>query len=250
MTITVGIALMLLLALVFVLFFYFSQQKFQAQEAQAQRQELAHQQQLLYSSIQVQEQERERVARELHDEIGSKLNVINLGLYQLQKSPDKDTITELFTVVDQTLTASRRLAHDLLPPTLAKFGLATALQELCDQHEYAVETSIVFEQSEGDVLERDQELELHLFRVVQELLSNSLKHAQAKYIQIGLAHSPQEIRIFYQDDGKGFDMAHQNHQRGLGLKNIESRMDMIGATYTLQTSPGEGVYFQAIKSRT
>lgn len=240
MTIIIGIALMLLLALAFVLFFYFSQQKFQNQEAAARQKELAHQQQLLYSSIQVQEQERERVARELHDEIGSKLNVINLGLHQLKRKADPESITELFGVVEKTLSASRRLAHDLLPPTLAKFGLATAVQELCDQHQQTGEIDIDLELLEEELRERDQMAELNFYRVLQELLSNTLKYAQADNIQIKLVHLPQFVQLDYQDDGQGFDPSLNKHQKGLGLQNIESRLRMIDADFSLKSGVGEG----------
>ncbi|WP_020536153.1 sensor histidine kinase [Lewinella cohaerens] len=253
MIITLGIVMMLLLALAFVLFFYFSQQKFQVQQLAAQQQQLNHQQQLLISSIQVQEEERQRLARELHDEVGSKLNVINLGLHRLRKHameiPDiKETLQDIFGVVDMTITTTRRIAHDLLPPTLEKFGLATALEELCEQHKQG-DFNISFTLQEQQPLVIDQVTALNFFRVVQELLSNSIKHASADNISILLSHNDQEIRLAYQDDGQGFSLKGDHINKGLGMQNIESRLQIINATYRLESEPGKGLFFQSVKRK-
>lgn len=253
MIITLGIVMMLLLALAFVLFFYFSQQKFQVQQLAAQQQQLNHQQQLLISSIQVQEEERQRLARELHDEVGSKLNVINLGLHRLRKHVTeipaiKETLQGIFGVVDTTITTTRRIAHDLLPPTLEKFGLATALEELCEQHQQG-DFNVSFTLQEQQPLDLDQTTALNFFRVVQELLSNSIKHAAAKNISILLWHNEQETGLTYQDDGRGFAMENHHLKKGLGIQNIESRLQIINATYRLESQPGKGVFFQSIKRK-
>lgn len=253
MIITVGIFMMLLLALAFVIFFYFSQQKFQVQQLAVQQQKLDYQQQLLISSIQVQETERQRLARELHDEVGSKLNVVNLGLHRLRKyAADipsvKETLQDIFGVVDMTIITTRRIAHDLLPPTLEKFGLATALEELCEQHQQA-DFKLTFELREQTPLSIDQDTALNLFRVTQELLTNSIKHATASNISIVLWQKPQTTVLIYRDDGKGFTSSNTMVKKGLGMQNIESRLQIIGADYRLESEPGQGVFLQATKNR-
>lgn len=253
MIITLGIVMMLLLALAFVLFFYFSQQKFQVQQLAAQQQLLNHQQQLLINSIQVQEAERQRLARELHDEVGSKLNVINLGLHRLRKySADMpamvETLQGIFGVVDTTIGTTRRIAHDLLPPTLEKFGLVTALEELCEQHQQG-DFALSFTCQGKQPLGIDQTTALNFFRVVQELLSNSIKHAGAKNISILLWHNEQETGLTYQDDGRGFAVENHHQKKGLGMQNIESRLQIIHATYRLESQPGKGLFFQSIKRK-
>lgn len=251
--ITTGIAMMLLLVLTFVLFFYFSQQKFQVQQLAAQQQQLDHQQQLLISSVQIQEEERQRLARELHDEVGSKLNVINLALHRLRKYakevPDiGNHLKDIFGVVDTTITTTRRIAHDLLPPTLEKFGLATALEELCDQYEND-DFKISFSAESNPETKIDQLVELNFFRVTQELLSNSIKHAAATDISILLWDNEQETGLSYRDNGRGFSLADKSVKRGLGMQNIESRMQIIAADYRFEIAPDKGVFFQTVKKK-
>ena len=244
----IGIMLMLLLAVAFVLFFYFSQRKFQAQQLEAQQKELEYQQQLLYSNIEAQEAERQRIARELHDDIGSKLNVINLSLHRLKKhQPESSvsTLNDLFSVVKTTLDTTRRISHDLLPPVLENFGLVAALKELCEKYREAsgLDISLSTEESSNAALEK--QISLNLFRVAQELLSNSIKYANASQIRIQFEQKGQQLSLSYRDNGQGFDITDADFQKGLGLKNIESRMKMIGADYQLQSQVGKGVFFQA-----
>ena len=249
MIITIGIIVMLMLAMAFVLFFYFSQKKFQAQKTEAQKQELKHQEQLLFGSIQAQEKERQRLARELHDEVGSKLNVINLGLHRLKKMAAEkpalgETVEELFGVVGTTIDTARRISHDLLPPTLENFGLAAALEELCENHRQAADVEVGFELRKNERTISDLDISLHLFRAVQELMSNSFKHAGASRIEVELWLGQNNIRLIFRDNGKGFRPDDPACQKGLGMQNIESRMRMAGAEYRLESEPGNGVFVE------
>lgn len=247
----IGIFLMLFLALAFVLFFYFSQRKFQAQQLAAQEQQIAHREQLLLASIKTQEEERRRLARELHDEVGSKLNMINLGLYQLRKlgttAEIQQSFQDLLGLVRTTTDTTRRIAHDLLPPTLEKFGLSVALEELCDQYRQSSTVSLNYEFSDTAV-ELDSLVELNFFRVAQELLSNTYKYSQASQIDITLALKPHLVQLTYRDNGAGFDANNPTQQKGMGLQNIESRMRTIQADYQLDSTPGEGMAFSAQKT--
>jgi signal transduction histidine kinase len=250
-TIFIGIFIMLLLALAFALFFYFSQRKFQAQQIAAQELEIAHREQLLLASIQSQEEERQRLARELHDEVGSKLNVINLGLHQLKKqgaaNEAQQSFQDLFGLVRMTTETTRRIAHDLLPPTLEKFGLPVALEELCDQYRQSSPVALDYEFSDRDI-PLDALVALNFFRVAQELLSNAYKYSQATAIKITLHLKPNALELAYQDNGIGFDPNARGQQKGMGLKNIESRMRTIQADYRLDSTPGRGTAFTAQKT--
>lgn len=247
----IGVFLMLLLALAFVLFFYFSQRKFQVQQIAAQKQEIAHREQLLLASIKTQEEERRRLARELHDEVGSKLNVINLGLYQLKKqgaTPEmQQSFQDLLGLVRTTTDTTRRIAHDLLPPTLEKFGLSVALEELCDQYRQSSPVALHYESTDA-AQKLDALVALNFFRVAQELLSNTYKYSQASQIDITLALKPHLVQLTYQDNGTGFDANNSSQQKGMGLQNIESRMRTIQADYQLDSTPGEGMAFSAQKT--
>jgi signal transduction histidine kinase len=246
----IGIFLMLLLALAFVLFFYFSQRKFQSQQMTAQEREIEHRDQLLRTSIKTQEEERQRLARELHDEVGSKLNVMNLGLHRLKKqasSPEtQQGIQDLLGLMKTTSDNTRRIAHDLLPPTLEKFGLSVALGELCDQFQQLQDAEITYEEA-NTTDKLDLLVALSFYRVAQELLSNMAKYSQASQVELALTLEPEMIRLSYKDDGIGFDTNDPERLRGLGLQNIESRMRAIKASFQLKSTPGQGTVFNAEK---
>ncbi len=242
---TVGIMVMVLLALAFVLFFLLSQRKLRTEQQKAQEQQLRHQEQLLFSTIETQEEERRRIAKDLHDEVGSKLNVIHLNLHRLQKlAPEVpalgEAVGDLFGVIHETIGTARRISHDLLPPTLENFGLKAAIVELCEQFRHTGAVELFFETMQNDERPTEKIVELNLFRVLQELVSNSLRHGQATRVDIRLWLTPSEIRMEYQGNGKGFDLKNKNFKPGLGMMNIESRMKMIGAAYTLDSEPGKG----------
>ncbi|MEZ4963615.1 MAG: sensor histidine kinase [Saprospiraceae bacterium] len=250
MVITVGIIVMMTLALALVLFFYFSQKKFQNERLKAQEREIKHQEQLLFSTIVAQEKERERIAKDLHDSIGSKLNVINLGLHRVEKAGKdvpaiQETTGEIFSVISDTIVTTRRISHDLLPPTLANFGLQAALEEFCEGFRRTDSLELAFEMMQQDPRPTDKQVELGLFRTVQELVNNSIKHGKAGHIHLRLWCSPSDIRLEYLDDGKGFDMQDGKYRNGLGMQNIESRMKMIDASYQFTSAPGKGVKFRA-----
>ena len=244
--ITVGVLIMLLLTFALIAFFLLSQRKLNSERQKAYAQQLAHRELLLYSTLQTQENERRRIAKDLHDDIGSKLNVLHLNLHRLQKqapgTPEiTETLRDLFGVIHTTIDTTRRISHDLLPPTLESFGLPEALSELCGQYRQSGTLALEFEAKENAASPLDKTAELQLFRVVQELLANSVKHGRATQIFIQLLQGPKELRLNYRGNGIGFDLTAPDYKPGLGMQNIESRMRMIGAEFSFETAPGAGV---------
>jgi signal transduction histidine kinase len=249
-TITIGIIVMLLFAIAFILFYFFSQKKFESERLSAKERELRYQMQLLFGNIQTQEEERARIARELHDEVGSKLNVIRLGLYQLEKVTPKENLLDIFNVLDNTMDVTRRISYDLLPPTLERFGLDVALEELCESYQKNKETEIVFNSDATNSPNIDAVVSLNFFRIAQELLSNGFKHSGASKIELKLLLNQENIQLHYQDNGKGFTPEEGAHQMGLGRQNIESRAKMIQATTHLESEKDRGVIFKIRKTWT
>jgi signal transduction histidine kinase len=242
---TVGIGVMLLFAVSFVLFFLLSQRKLHQEQQKIQEQNLLHQEQLLYSTIQTQEEERKRIAKDLHDDIGSKLNVIHLGLHRLQKHTVENpehalTIKEVSEVLQDTIGATRRIAHDLLPPTLENFGLKEAIRELCDKYSRTGAVNAHFEVFRQSERPCDKKAEVNLFRVIQELTSNSIRHGKAENILISMWITDTEIRIEFTDDGLGFDPDLVPQGKGLGTQSMLSRLKMIGASMYYDTAPNAG----------
>lgn len=191
-----------------------------------------HQESLLRSIIESQEAERKRIAMDIHDEIGALLNTSRFSVMQLgvtAQTPDNqkifDDIYNLYGKISQNL---RRIAHDLRPVVLEKFGLVAALEGMAENLEGSeIELSI-----ESLVEERLPEpLELAMYRIFQELVSNTLKHAKATQIRIRLESLPDRFHFSYEDNGIGFSPDQVNS--GLGLYSIESRLSIFGgkATY-------------------
>lgn len=241
----VGIFIMIALALVMISYTNRAQHRILTQRMEAQAAELRHQQELLQRNMLVQEEERQRIAAQLHDDIGSKLGVLHLSFHRLRRADEKERnaetmYEEINQLISNALETTRRISHELLPPTLEDFGLLEALNEFCEGVRKTGAVRIQFEHNLSRADLPDPTTELHLFRIVQELTSNSLKYAQAQHIIIQLLKGEDNtIRLLYKDDGAGFDL--QNIvSKGLGLRNLQNRTNMIGATSEIHTSPGQG----------
>lgn len=234
--ILIGVSMlaMLCMALALVGFFGKTQRKLLAQK-------LASQEQILQGTLLAQEEERSRIAKDLHDDIGSKLNVAFLHTQRLNNNPERTTeiVSEISEILNTTIDATRRISHELLPPTLQKFGLAEALKELCEG--YTKTGYVTFDLQVKAVASHvtSPEKSLHLFRLLQELIKNSIVHGKAKLIQIHFITGGTGPHFHYQDDGQGFD-AHTSKPKGLGMSNIDSRIKLIKGHWSFDTAPGKG----------
>ncbi|AXG70056.1 oxygen sensor histidine kinase NreB [Kordia sp. SMS9] len=245
MLIIFGILIMLAFAMAFVLFVNYSQKKILKEQMRVQKLDFKHQEELLHATILTQEKERNRIARDLHDEIGSKLNVIFLNICRLKKFGEKDTeieqITdEVETVIHTTINSIRFISHELLPPTLEEFGLIETIRELQHSYNLAGDLQIDFTTSENTHPIQNSLIELNLFRIIQELINNSIKHGKATEIDLHVSAEETSIKLTYQDNGTGFDSSQKSYKKGLGMKNIESRLRIINATYHLNSSKENG----------
>jgi two-component system, NarL family, sensor kinase len=241
----VGIAVMLLLALSLILFFIFSQRKLYQQQMKAQLAEIQFQESLVQHNLTTQEEERRRIAADLHDDIGAKLGVLNLAFHRLRRTNSEqpqyaEMCTEIDDLIANTLNTTRRISHELLPPTLEEFGLQAALEEFCRSIDKTGAVHVEFESNLPKNALTDLNQQLNLFRIVQELASNTIKYAQATLIRLDLTATETGGQLRYRDDGQGFNLA-EHQGKGLGLKNMESRAKMIGANLQFQTQPDEGV---------
>jgi signal transduction histidine kinase len=192
--------------------------------------------------VEAQEQERALLARELHDETGQALTSILLGL----KTLEEDVTTEhgrasaaaLRELVVSTLQDVRRLAVELRPAALDDFGLGPALERLVDTFAEKASVAVKLDNRLGD--ERlDAELETTLYRIVQEALTNVLKHADAQRVTIALVRQRGTIRAVVADDGRGFD-AGASRRDALGLVGMRERAVLIGGRLSIESTPGGG----------
>lgn len=234
--------------LTLVLFFYFSRKKIVKIAVEKKNQELHYQKEILQSVIQTQEEERMRIAQDLHDDISSKLNIVSLNTHLL-KTPNlseaeyAEITDNIVNLTKKALENSRRIAHDLLPPVFEKFGLHAAIEELVLEFSSAKNVQIKYE----NVLvfsSLEVNKQLHIFRILQELLNNSMRHGKATSISITFVSKHQQNTCVYTDNGLGFDTNAVNQKRGIGMQNIESRVNFLGGNLYVQSELNKGVQIE------
>jgi signal transduction histidine kinase len=190
--------------------------------------------------VEAQELERRRLARELHDQTGQELTSVLLGLKAVEEATnDAERYEALRSVREQvveTLHDVRRLAVELRPKALDDFGLVPALERLRDTF---VEQTGMRVDLESQIRERlPTDVETALYRIVQEALTNIVKHAQARAVSIVLAQSPRAVTAVIEDDGRGFTPDHG--REGLGLLGMGERLALLGGRLKIESSPGAG----------
>ncbi len=238
-------ALILLLAFIMVLFFNASQKKIAKTKLQIQEIELNLQRELLENTVRTQESERDRIAKDLHDEVASKLNIIHLNLHLLkQKAADQADLKEIIEHIDSSLkkssTRARSLSHELMPPLLSKFGLGYVFDDLEKSMNFSQD--IDFQILGIEKLQiKDHLKNLHIYRIVQELLNNTIKYARAKQIRLCFETQGAMMKMTYQDDGLGFNI--EQVKLGHGLHNIETRIRLINGTLHVESVPNGGTTF-------
>jgi len=192
--------------------------------------------------VEAQELERARLARELHDETGQALASILLGLRQLEEAVETDeartAAADLRTLVVTTLQSVRRLAVELRPSALDDFGLVPAVERLAATvSEHAGPIVDVVARLGEERLAPD--VETALYRIVQEALTNVVKHASAARVSITLVHKGMTAVVVVEDDGRGFDPASARRD-ALGFAGMRERVALVGGRLTVESSPGAG----------
>jgi signal transduction histidine kinase len=189
--------------------------------------------------VEAQELERRRLARELHDETGQALTSILLGLGAIEERVGPEPLAELRELVVSTLQDVRRLAVELRPRLLDDFGLVPALERLLQT--FGDQTGIAVEFESGAVgSERlPAEVETALYRIVQESLTNIVKHARASRVSVVLARKADSVAVVIEDDGAGFD-PQRVREDGFGLSGMRERMALLEGRLEIESSEGGG----------
>lgn len=196
-----------------------------------------------------QEEERRRIARELHDEASQALTSVLIGLDRaLQEMPPhleepREQVVSLKRITENTLEEIRGLIYDLRPTLLDDLGLAPALRWYSQN--YSEKTGIKVSLLVKDLEERlPPPVETALYRIVQEALTNAVKHAQAREVVVRLGRADAGVTLAIQDDGEGFDVEQMkssgNGPRGLGLFGIGERVALLGGDFEIDSAPGHG----------
>jgi signal transduction histidine kinase len=189
------------------------------------------------SLLEGQELERKRLARELHDETGQALASILLGLKSLEQQVGPEPVATIRELVGAALDDVRRLTVELRPPALDDFGLQAALERLASLVGRRSGIEIQLSMRAGMALPPDQETAI--YRIVQEALTNIVKHAKASSVSIIVMGSGETVRLVVEDDGDGFDPS-AVREGALGLVGIRERVAILGGRFHLESAPGDG----------
>lgn len=209
---------------------------------------IQHQNELLRSSINTQEEERKRIAQDLHDELGSVLSIMRMHLILLeeQSSQNSNNIPSVVQTVrklsETAMTSVRSISHQLMPPQLENFGLVRTLEAVINQGHNIGSLDIRLS-APDNFPQLSWHTSLGLYRIVMELISNTIRHADASIVDIQFEYHNQLLICKYEDNGKG--LIKLNTQQGLGLNNIEGRVSSLNGSIGL-TGSREDAGFRAL----
>ncbi len=248
----------MVIAVFFLVLYY--QNKLRSNQIILEQKEKINQQQLIEmenakqissmeSMVRGQELERNRIAKDLHDSLGGLLSTIKLHYDALPQcnteSEDSKELLRINHLLDLACTEVRTISSNLQPGALANLGLEQAVNDLVMKYQDISSADIIF-QAYGLHTEIPSSKAIHIYRIVQELLHNSIKHAEANEILVQLTEDEGELHVLVEDDGKGYDR--ENIRRGMGVENILSRVNYLKAELNIQTQPGEGTSTMIIVS--
>ncbi len=198
--------------------------------------------------VQAQEEERRRISREIHDGLGQLLTAIKLNLEILEDSlPTQEDagkrIGEVKQLLDSVLKEAREISYNLMPSVLDDFGLGPGLQSLCEQ--FSKRTGLKVSFHEHGLEERlAPDVEIGLYRIVQEALNNVAKHAEAKEVEVQLVRHANRLRMTIEDDGKGMDTGlparKPSGSGGTGLVSMRERAASFSGSFLIDSTPGNG----------
>ena len=191
-----------------------------------------------------QEDERSRLAKDLHDGLGGLLSGVKFSLSNMKDNliitPDNMTVFERsLDMIDTSIKELRRVAHNMMPEMLMKFGLDEALKEYCNTINTAKLLTIKY-QSLGMAARLDKSIEIIIYRIVQELLNNTMKHAVASEAFVQIIREGNRLNVVVEDNGKGFDANLMENNKGAGLANVRSRVDYLKGQLDIHAEPGKG----------
>ncbi|QEC40953.1 tetratricopeptide repeat-containing sensor histidine kinase [Pseudobacter ginsenosidimutans] len=193
------------------------------------------------------EQERTRLAKDLHDGLGGMLSGIKFSLSNMKENllmtPDNALAFERsMDMLDSSIREMRRVAHNMMPEMLVKYGLDIALKEFCNEIDRSGAIHVNYQSVGMDAVNIDQTSGVTIYRIVQELLNNVIKHAHAKNVLVQLHYSGQEklLAITVEDDGKGFDVNSLGSAAGMGWRSIQNRVEFLNGKSDIQSSHSNG----------
>lgn len=205
---------------------------------------------VLTAIIKTEEKDRKIFARELHDGIGPILSTIKMTISAIEKEDlvnnNKLIIEKTETAVDSAITTIKEISNNLSPHILERYGLEKAIIRFYDSNEMKNKPRLNII-SKIELIGIDKDTEVVIYRIICELINNTLKHAKAYNIDISVGIIDSNLELLYADDGVGFDIAKLKND-GMGLANIQSRVISLNGNINFETSPNNGfivkIYFE------
>ncbi|WKZ58417.1 MAG: two-component regulator propeller domain-containing protein [Cyclobacteriaceae bacterium] len=228
-------SIVLEVGIIFIIVILFFKRRLSLQKKQNELLQMINKQQteLVHAEVVISEKERKRLAKELHDSIGTQLTAIKLNVVNiLNNRTQPDDLKKIDAHLQHTIDEVRSMAYSLTPPEIERYGLFTALSNHFDKITQTSGIRVDFSTYGADI--QANELSISIFRILQELSSNTLKHTKAKNIKVTINSFEQTVNILYEDDGGGFDP--EKAKNGLGLSNIISRVGAIGGTSNFEST--------------
>lgn len=228
-----GVSLIILFLIIYVLMFVknYVARIILENQLKAEK-ELIAQKELLRHTLVVQEEERSRIAMDLHDNLVAELNIIRM----LNENEEDRTAINLR--LKQSMASARKISHELTPPMMKELDLNELLEEYVESLKVGIQVKFYCFHSAAKI--HLPQIKLHLFRIFQEVITNSLKHANASLVEVHFRSTGSVVGMMIKDNGNGASVTEGN---GLGLKNIESRAQLLKANYRYNSRLEEGTSF-------
>jgi signal transduction histidine kinase len=212
---------------------------------QASRRRKVEFEEFKHKVIEAQEKEWKMTAGELHDSIGQNLSAINIFLQQSIKSggaPDNDKLKQASELTVETINEVRRISQKLYPKQIERLGLTIAIEAMTERMESAsgIKFNLVSDKIDN-ILSKENEVQY--FRIIQEILNNTIKHSKANTVNVNIKRSVMFIVTEIEDDGIGFDSSN-SAKMGFGLVNVEERIRIIKASYEFTSDKSRGTRFK------
>jgi len=238
-----GSSFTLILVLALLVAFYFYKQKKNGKIQQQEREKLLLEKEAEAAQALVmgEEKERRRMAQELHDGIGVLLSSAGIFFSNIEEQTEpenRNMVRKVRRLVAQAGTEVRRISHNMMPVVLTRFGLKAALEDLFEDFSEKADMKTHLHISLHERL--DENKEFMIFRMVQELLHNTLKHSKADEVTFLFRRHGKIFFVDYRDNGVGFNVEKSGKSGGIGLQGIRSRVEFLHGTFDLQSSPGQG----------
>jgi signal transduction histidine kinase len=188
-----------------------------------------------------QEKERKRIAGDLHDSLGQLLSTVKLTLTELQDSvefssnADAELMAQSVVLIDEACTSVREISHDLMPSVLIRLGLQAAISDMADKISRTNKIKVCFS-SKGFQERLDENIEINIFRIVQELITNIIRHSCAKNVTIEFLRKENLLELIFHDDGIAYDKKALENSKGIGWANLNNRLYLLNATLAFENN--------------